>query len=180
MFCTKCGNKNLADARFCEKCGHAIHLIEATPDKIKPLETTEYRRERWYETWIFRMIVLSAMLSIIIPALFLFWNPRNLKILNLWITSWASILVIHTTVSLYIKERNIGWRRLAIIAGVLLAIGSGLFAFIESRSTEKIIKVLIFSTGGFVIGTLLVLWVRSVVKWVRAGFIDTAQSIRKK
>ncbi|MFB3148629.1 MAG: zinc-ribbon domain-containing protein [Thermodesulfobacteriota bacterium] len=28
MFCTKCGIENLADARFCEKCGHAMHRDE--------------------------------------------------------------------------------------------------------------------------------------------------------
>jgi len=28
MFCTKCGIENLAAARFCEKCGHAMHRDE--------------------------------------------------------------------------------------------------------------------------------------------------------
>jgi len=28
LFCTLCGTENLADARFCEKCGHAMHRDE--------------------------------------------------------------------------------------------------------------------------------------------------------
>ena len=47
MFCTKCGIENLADARFCEKCGHVLYLSEnssadilATPNKEFPFPET--------------------------------------------------------------------------------------------------------------------------------------------
>ena len=100
-----------------------------------------------------------------------------------WIASSASIFLILTSISLYIREEVVGWKRLSIVVASSLGIVSFLATLISWSSLGggdgAVFAALLFSCAAFPIGVLLVLGGRFTAKWVHAGFADPAGPINQ-
>ncbi len=87
---------------------------------------------------------------------------------------WATIFVILTSISFYISEKVVGWKRVSIV----VASGLGLVSFLITLNSWSYLRgddaayALMLSLASFPIGILLILAGRSTIRWVRAGFSD--------
>lgn len=98
-----------------------------------------------------------------------------------WIVLSIVFFLILTSISLYISEKVVGWKRLSIVVASGLGIISFLITLISWSSLrgDEAAVALLISCAAFPIGVLLVLGGRFTTKWVRAGFSDPAEPITR-
>lgn len=89
------------------------------------------------------------------------------KLPSLTTAAWAAIAALMAIARLYISEPHIGWRRVALVASPVLAIGAGVLSAIATEEAED---ALLIGTIGMPLAFVGVLGARRVYTWIREGF----------
>lgn len=102
--------------------------------------------------------------------------PSLVDVLMMWVIFAVPIFLILTSISLYMCEKVLGWKRLSIVVASGIWFVSFLVTLISWSSLrgDDAVFMLLFSCSAFPIGILLVLGGRFTAKWVHAGFTDPA------
>ena len=88
-----------------------------------------------------------------------------------------SVYFLYVFSLLWVRQKHVGWRRVAVVFGVVSSVVVLVFTLLEADGDEDVfLSVVVFAPIAFVVGLLLVLLCRSAYTWVAAGFgVEVAQ-----
>lgn len=137
---------------------------------------TDGPKLRWYSKFIHKIWWRFAVSTI--ASTFLTGGLASIErwplqfAIGLWLAISATVFLLLSAASLYLREDVIGWRRISLLSGSVLAVIAPIVVLTNAyRLDGESIAIALFATASSLpISILVILGVRRALTWVKEGF----------